>query len=315
MSRFGGEPRSYGGYDRGSGGGERWDPERFNRERDRTERSRGPVLAERDIYEERDIFQPRPSRGSARRENSADGFYQGGRGGRGQTVFEEKDIYRQEERFGPPARRARPPPARYYDEDVDSFDGSPSRGQTSPFESRRKSISIEKNYIPPPRRAPPRPTIIRRQSSLDTFDRKPLPRYGAPWRDPPETIVIPARSRRRISPPPRFVERDYEEDIRVAEPEYYGDEDFRGYKEREVSTVRRRRANSELPEFQEEILEVKEEEPFPRRGKTKMPRRLVNKMAIIELGYPFEEEVSRVGPRSNGCLHNYREKPSSSSRH
>ena len=91
------------------------------------------------------------------------------------------------------------------------------------------------------------------------------------------------------------MERDYEEDIRVAEPDYYGDEDFRGYREREVSTVRRRRANSELPEFREEIreeiLEVKEEEPFPRRGKTKMPRRLVNKMAILELGYPFEEEV------------------------
>ena len=292
MSRHGDDRRSYaGGYDRGGGGGERWDPERFTRERDRAERSRGPMLAERDVYEERDIFQPRPPRGSARRETSADGFYQGGGGGRGQQYFEEKDIFRQEERFGPPARRARPPPARYYDEEVDSFDGSPSRGQMVPFESRRKSINIEKNYTPPPRRAPPRPTIIRRQSSLDTFDRKPLPRYGVPMREPPETIVIPARSRRRISPP-RFEERVYEEDIRVAEPDYYGDEDFRGYREREVSTVRRRRANSELPEFKEEVLEVKEEEPFPRRGKTKMPKRLVNKMAIIELGYPFEEEVN-----------------------
>ena len=295
MSRFGGDPRSYGGYDRGSGGPERWDPERFSRERERAERSRGPMLAERDIYEERDIFQPRPPRGSARRESSADGSYHDG-GGRGQAFFEEKDIYRQEERFGPPARRPRPPPARYYDEEIDSFDGSPSRGQMVPFESRRKSITVEKNFTPPPRRAPPRPNMIRRQSSLDTFDRKPLPRYGVPMRAPPETIVIPARSRRRISPP-RFVERDYEEDIRVAEPDYYGDEDFRGYKEREISTVRRRRANSELPEFKEEIfkeevLEVKEDEPFPRRGKTKMPRRLVNKMAIVELGFPFEEEVS-----------------------
>lgn len=119
--------------------------------------------------------------------------------------------------------------------------------------------------------------------------------------------------------PPRFVERDYEEDIRVAEPDYYGDEDFRGYREREVSTVRRRRADSEVPEFKEEIfkeevLEVKEEEPFPRRGKTKMPRRLVNKMAIIELGYPFEEEVSQSGQDFESYLYQRREKPSSFSK-
>ena len=28
-----------------------------------------------------------------------------------------------------------------------------------------------------------------------------------------------------------------------------------------------------------------------RRGRTKMPKRLVNKQALFELGYPFEEEV------------------------
>ena len=101
---------------------------------------------------------------------------------------------------------------------------------------------------------------------------------------------------RRISPP-RY-ERDFE-DIRVAEPDYYGDEEFRGFKEREVFIDRRRRGG--LPEFEEkeevkeEVIEYKEEAPFPRRGKTKMPARLVNKRAIIELGYPFEEEVG-------GCL-------------
>jgi len=59
-----------------------------------------------------------------------------------------------------------------------------------------------------------------------------------------------------------------------------------------------------VAEFKEEILEVKEEEPFPRRGKTKMPRKLVNKMAIIELGYPFEEEVSQIILESNPSLFN-----------
>ena len=47
------------------------------------------------------------------------------------------------------------------------------------------------------------------------------------------------------------------------------------------------------PEFEEkESFAVEEEEPFPRKGKTTMPGKLVNKRAIIELGYPFEEEVS-----------------------
>ena len=93
---------------------------------------------------------------------------------------------------------------------------------------------------------------------------------------------------RRVSPP-RY-ERDFE-DIRIAEPDYYGDEEYRGFKEREVVIDRRRRGGGPEFEEKEEIIEYKEEAPFPRRGKTKMPARLVNKRAIIELGYPFEEEV------------------------
>lgn len=116
-------------------------------------------------------------------------------------------------------------------------------------------------------------------------------RYEDRVREPPETIVIPAGGKRRMSPP-RYVERDYEEEIRIAEPDYYGDEHFRGYRERERETVRRRKGGEEV-EFKEEEFEVElePEKPFPRRGKTKMPKRLVNKRAIIELGYPFEEEV------------------------
>jgi hypothetical protein len=43
----------------------------------------------------------------------------------------------------------------------------------------------------------------------------------------------------------------------------------------ETSTLRKKRERSE----------------FPKRGKTRMPARLVSKRAIIDLGYPFEEEV------------------------
>lgn len=113
-------------------------------------------------------------------------------------------------------------------------------------------------------------------------------------REPPEVIAIPAGGRRRS--PPRFVERDYEEEIRIAEPDYYGDEEFRGYREREVSTVRTRkdRGEVEIREREEFVVEEEPEREAPRRGKTRMPMRLINKRAIIELGYPYEEEVGQM---------------------
>lgn len=257
MSRFG----DYGG------GGERWNMERFNRERD------GRQVVERDRFEEHERYAPpRPSG----RETVPEEFHSPPRFAHAER-FEERDRFFEGERFGPPARRSGGRQQRYYEEeDIDTFDSSPNRGP-EPFGRRDYET----------RRAPPRPGLIRRQSSLDTFDRKPLPRYP---REPPEIIAMPAPGRRRRSPP-RY-ERDFEE-IRIAEPDYYGDEEFRGYKEREVSTVRRRRGGGAELEFEErETFEVEQEEPFPRKGKTRMPGRLVNKRAIIELGYPFEEEVS-----------------------
>lgn len=256
MSRFG----DYGG------AGERWNVERFNRERD------GRQVIERDRFEEHERFlPPRPP---------AEDFHSPPPRVAHADRFAERDRFFEEEKFGPPARRPSGRQQRYYEEeDIDFFEGSSSRG---PEPLGRRDYET--------RRAPPRPGIIRRQSSLDTFDRKPLPRYP---REPPEIIPMPGPGRRRRSPP-RY-ERDFEE-IRIAEPDYYGDEEFRGYKEREVSTVRRRRGGVE-PEFEErerESFEVEEEEPFPRKGKTRMPGRLVNKRAIIELGYPFEEEVSNA---------------------
>ena len=257
MSRFG----DYGG------GGERWNMERFNRERD------GRQVIERDRIEEHERYLP-PRAPVEEFHSPPPRVAHGER-------FAERDRLFEEERFGPPARRPAGRQQRYYEEeDIDIFDGSPSRGP-EPFGRRDYET----------RRAPPRPGIIRRQSSLDTFDRKPLPRYP---REPPEIIPMPGPGRHRRSPP-RY-ERDFE-DIRIAEPDYYGDEEFRGYKEREVSTVRRRRGGVE-PEFEEKFEEREsfevEEEPFPRKGKTRMPGRLVNKRAIIELGYPFEEEVSKA---------------------
>ena len=301
MSRFSRDPRHSSGdlaygdfYERESrGGGERWDPERFAREHQRAARDRAPTLVERDRYEEHDYYDsPRDSRkslGSRPRESSADGFYDR-ESGRGMPFrFEEKDRYVFEDNYGPPARYRES--GRYHEEDIDTLDGNPARGQMVPFDQRRRSIN--RDFGPPPRRAPPRPGIIRRQSSLDTFDRRPMPRYGDRFREPPETIVVP-KSAKRGSSPPRYIERGFEE-TRARGPERFGDEEFRGYREREISTMRRRRADSEAEFVEKETFEIEEDEPekpYPRKGKTKMPVRLVNKRAIIELGYPFEQEVN-----------------------
>ena len=273
------------------GHGERWDRERF-------ERARGPPVVERERYfEERDRYAGGAER--RMREGSDDEvYYRVGSGRQAAPArYEEKDRYYIDEKFARP-NRPRGGPGRYYDEEGEDIEGSPSRGQMVPFETRRQSIT--ERFVPPPpslRRGPPRPNFIRRQSSLDTFDRKPMPRYGDRMREPPEVIAIPSRPRRRS--PPRMVERDYEE-VRRTEQEYYPEEEFRGYKEREISTVRRRRADSEAREIFEEEETVEQE--FPKRGKTRMPMRLVNKRAVIELGYPFEEEVR---PRiSHLAIHN-----------
>ena len=110
-----------------------------------------------------------------------------------------------------------------------------------------------------------------------------MPRYGDKVRE--EVIAIPSGPRRRS--PPRYYD-EYEEDIRIADPDRYGDEEFRGYREREISRVRRPEREGYV---EEEIIEKDE---FPKRGKTKMPMRLVNRRAIIQLGYPFEEEAGRL---------------------
>ena len=246
--------------------GERWDRERFDNHH------RGPPVVERDRYEEVDYYSPpprhrEPERGPPRR-------------------VEERYYYDEKDRYEIP-HRPRRDPARYYDDEGSNYEGAmvPVRHRD---EERDIEIDIRRREYDHP--SPPRkPAFVRRQSSLDTFDRKPLPRYGDRMRE--EVIPIPTSSRRRSPPryrsPPRFVERDYEE-IRVAEPEYYGDEEFRGYREREISRVRTHRDRDyEIEEEREEIIETE----FPKRGKTKMPMRLVDKQAIIQLGYPFEEEV------------------------
>jgi hypothetical protein len=283
MSRYGGRER-----------GERWDSERFEIERDRNRF--GTETRER--FEEHDSRFPRGG-GYA-----VDDVYEreryGPRGGYEDDRFERREYYDDEPRYARERSTGR------------------DRGRSITFEKER-----EREYYSPPRyEAPPRPGIIRRQSSLDTFDRGPLARfrereeYGPPARiyreevrapPPPPLTPIPLPRTRGLPPPRRYAERDYE-DIRIAEPDYYGDDEFRGYPERVVEReiIRRRRrsrsresrstresaqsSSSSSSRSASPVSEVAKSE-FPKRGKTRMPAKLVSKKAIIDLGYPFEEEV------------------------
>ncbi|KAH5022893.1 hypothetical protein HBI75_158630 [Parastagonospora nodorum] len=294
----------------GAGGGERWDRARFESMR------RGP-----------------PGGGDS-------GSSRGGRDGGGRDDYDhfrfqehdkapgyhrDVDIHEDRARRGPRVMERE----RYHDDDLFS---RPSRRQNDLFHEptpseianqalapyRRKSV-IDRDFNidididrresrpPPPRARPARPQYIRRQSSLDTFDRRPLPRYGDvekfereevhEYRLPPNVpIPLPIREHsRRRSPPRRYQEDDYEE-IR------YDDRGGRGreredYREvevhREKSKMRRSKSvakstrSSSISSF-EEIQPSRA--TFGKKGKTRMPKRLVKKQAVIELGYPFEEE-------------------------
>jgi hypothetical protein len=277
----------------------RWDSERFERERERSRYG-----GDRERLEERDTHFGRgiPMRP---RERSVDEIYERREriplGGRGY----EEDRVRERIHYDEPEPR-------------------PSR------RPRGQSITIEKEreyYSPsPPRHSAPRPGgLLRRQSSLDTFDRRPFPRfpereeYGPPARRereeyrPPAFVPIPLPRSRALPPPRRYADRDYREyeEIKIAEPDFYGDDDFRGYpervREREIIRTRRRSHSKESKATRSVKGSVRSSRSsssssssghgtvrseFPKRGKTRMPARLVSKKAIIDLGYPFEEEVS-----------------------
>jgi hypothetical protein len=278
-------------------GGERWDTERFERERVRSNGGREEFVEERDS---RFLGPPRVPR---TRERSVDEIYERERRGpRGyeDDRYEKRVIYDDEPRF----ERERPL--------------ARERGPSVTIEKER-----EREYI---REDPPaRPAFLRRQSSLDTFDRKPMTRfverdirereeYGPPARYREDARLapltpVPLPRSRGLPPPRRYVERDYYDEIEIAEPDYYGDDYYRRYperiREREIIRTKRRSRSRESRSHRgsvrssspasstssESTTTVSVKSEFPKKGKTRMPARLVSKKAIIDLGYPFEEEV------------------------
>ncbi|KAK8115979.1 hypothetical protein PG984_012481 [Apiospora sp. TS-2023a] len=305
--------------------GDRWDRDRFTQERERGGGSGvgsryGDV--ERERFEERDRYPTRGAPPTRLREHS---------------VVDERFVER--ERRGP----ARPWDDDYVSRDRPYWEDEPRARRSPPTEFDRRvqldRVDREREYRDP---SPPRRPgqLIRRQSSLDTFDRRPAPRfyehereeYGPPARradyrpdprpDPYEPVPLP---RSRALPPPRmYAERDYEE-IKVSDPDHYGDDDFRGYPERvterEVTRTRSRRDRSHSRSTRRSrrskapstvrsssksssrtsdsasssggtTVTVKSE--YPKKGKTRIPGRLVSKRALIDLGYPFIEEGNTV---------------------
>ena len=281
--------------------GERWDKDRFMFERDR----------ERERVEERER---RFNRGPPvrTRESSPDGP---GPDRRGPRMPWEDDRYRPRER-------------RYVDED------RPYRRSPPPEIERdieRLTISRERERDrdnSPPRRPG---MILRRQSSLDTFDRRPAPRfyekdqYGPPARRPeyrPEPYEpIPLPRHKRLPPPRIYADRDYE-DIKVSEPDRYGDEEYHPYperlREREIIKSKRRRSSSRTSRSRTHrsasrtsttssssssssggATTVTAKSQYPKKGKTRIPARLVNARALMELGYPFIKEVCCPGLARN----------------
>ncbi|KAJ5175953.1 uncharacterized protein N7482_001830 [Penicillium canariense] len=209
-------------------------------------------------FESRDRYDRRHSRGPA----VAD---------RPRQVEDERFEFRlrEEDRYGPPARA----PGRYYE---DEHLSQPSGPLVAPDRRRRRDGSP----------AFARPQLIRRQSSLDTFDRIPRRKMESlETRDRPRGVP---RMPHPAPPPPRaspgrYREREVYEDIRIAEPDYYGDEEFRDFGERTSVDQRRHRSSSGARSRHEE-------KPYPRKGKTRIPRKWVHIHALLDLGYPFKED-------------------------
>lgn len=208
---------------------------------------------------------------------------------------------------------------RYYEEDWRS--GPRREPERQPEPERRVVIEKEKEREYFRDSSPRRPGFVRRQSSLDTYDRRPLPRffdqreeYPPParrediYRDSYRATYEPAPlPKTRGLPPPGRLDDRYYDDVRS---EYYEDDIRRmpeRVREREVirthdhrdrsresrgtrtQTHRSSRSSSSRSSSSAGGTAIHSE--YPKKGKTKIPARLVSKRALIDLGYPYFEEV------------------------
>lgn len=301
------------------GGGERWDRDRFERMRGQPPRRepprREPPSRDNDYshyrFSEHDRF-PGGRRDVDIHEDNFDRR-------RPPPPVAERERFHDKDRFSRPRR----PHTELFDEPTAS---EVANQALAPY--RRKSV-VDKDISLAIKR-PARPGYLRRQSSLDTFDRPPPPRFHDhhdyehrhyehrdydrdsrdEWRPPTNVpIPLPIRERRR-SPPRRFHDDGFEdvryreverERERTREPPRGRDEEYREVEIRREKSTRRARSRSRAARSIaatsvrssssssfEDVAPVRT--TVGRKGKTRMPKRLVKKQAVIDLGYPFEEE-------------------------
>lgn len=294
---------------------QRWDRDRFERY---SRRAPAPV-------EERETFRftehDRPGHQDIRIEERID---------RGPPPRRERDVFA-EDSYGPAARPRRSDRELFGDRDPREL----ADLQLAPY--RRKSI-VDREFEFRETRNVPRPGLQRRQSSLDTFDRRPLRRYEQDEYRIPPGVPIPLPRRRSPSrgPPGGWYEEEFED---VRRRDYSPQDSYRDVEIMREKSVHRRRGNRERARSDARSSTTKRSgrtsrssssssssstrssvtqgtrhskhskhsrhsSPSPpkigKKGKTRMPKRLVRKEAIINLGYSFEEEV-RLCRRSNIC--------------
>lgn len=313
----------------------RWDRDRFWDEReqnmtlehrpDREPRFEALPIRTRNPEDDDDYF--RQSRRAPPREHSVDERYMHDRRHRHPHIDEEED----DELLVRERRRV------MYDDLETPRPPSTMRRRPSPSESsftrRRPSPERERFRSPsPPRR--PTARMMRRTSSVDTYDRKPKgyydrDDYGPPGRRSdyriPPNVPIPLPRHKALPPPRLYAEHDYYRDIHVSDPHRYGDEEFHAFQggenvrerevEKEVIHTRRSRrdrsrdsratshshrssrrsrsvasSTSSSSSSSSGGTTITSRSEYPKKGKTRIPSRLLSRRALIESGYPFVEE-------------------------
>jgi hypothetical protein len=324
----------------------RWDRDRqYEREReiDRDDRSETTYRSDRD----RDR---RPGSPPRFRDRPDDRFPPSGPPPRGRAydddhVVRERERERQfyeDDRYSTPQPQPQPQQPRFAAPRWGPDGGPGTERRTEVLEREREREQEFDARMPPPMRG--RPQAMRRTSSFDGYDRRPINRlyereqYGPPARRedyrPPPVQQAPLPRTRGLPPPERrtYDDMPYYDEIKIAEPDHYGDEEFHNYPERVreheierevVKTTRRRRnrsrdsyttattattargrsrrsdsrsrssvSSSRSSSSSKSRSTVRSE--YPKKGKTKVPVRLVSIRALIDLGYPFIEQGNTV---------------------
>ena len=299
---------------------QRWDRDRF----ERVGGGPGPRT-----YEEDYRFQERET---PRRADIAVADRIDERGPRG--YYEERDRYVEHDRHTPGGRRRRTDKELFGDVDPRELAGmalTPYRKETV----TREELDIDRRSPPAPR-----PGIMRRQSSLDTFDRRPIPRYEREEYRVPVYTPVPLPYPREDRGRGYYEPEDYREvEIRRERSVHRTGGGPKSVKSSRSHKSKSRRGSSSssstdhidesksfhasnrggsrsvhesfhesihgggAPSIHESFHEsihdgtatsisesIQQTDKKFKKGKTRMPKRLVRREAIMDLGYPFDEE-------------------------